>query len=159
MTIRNSTLVANYEATPVVINDAALYRGVKRVAQGTMELLAGDSTDNDVIMFAAIPSQATITSIIIGSDTLGGSCTFNVGLHQTDGTVVDEDYFASLGADAAAMTELRYEAAAIETTGLKVFEMAGASVDPGDHYYVSATFAATGGTAGTMSFIIDYVVN
>jgi hypothetical protein len=158
MTTRNSPLVTNTAASPIVMNDAALLGGVKRVAQGTMELLAGDSTDNDVIFFAAVPSQATITSIIIGSDTLGGSCTFNVGLHTEAGVVVDEDYFASLVADAGAMTELRYEAAAIETTGLKVFEMAGVD-DPGGLYYVSATFAADGGTAGTMSFIIEYVVN
>jgi hypothetical protein len=37
----------------------------------------------------------------IGSDTLGGSCTFNVGLHTSAGVVVDEDYFASLVADEA----------------------------------------------------------
>tara|TARA_R110000823_G_scaffold231276_5_gene358009 strand:- start:137 stop:613 length:477 start_codon:yes stop_codon:yes gene_type:complete len=158
MTTRNSTLVANLEATPVVMNNASMYQGVMRIAQGTIELLAGDSTDNDVIMFAAIPSQASIVSIRIGSDTLGGSCTFNVGLHTSAGVVVDEDYFATLVADEGAMTEVRYEAAAIETTGLKVHEMAGVD-DPGGHYYVSATFAATGGTAGTMSFIIEYVVN
>ena len=158
MTVRNSPLVVNSLATPVVMNDASLYQGVMRIAQGTFELLAGDSTDNDVIYFAQIPSNATIVSIKVGSDTLGGSCTFNVGLHTSAGVVVDEDYFATLVADAGAMTELRYEAAAIETTGLKVYEMAGVD-DPGGYYFVSATFAATGGTAGTMSFIIQYVVN
>jgi|TARA_R110000803_G_scaffold43644_1_gene92916 hypothetical protein len=158
MTVRNSPLVVNSLATPVVMNDASLYQGVMRIAQGTFELLAGDSTDNDVIYFAQIPSNATIVSIKVGSDTLGGSCTFNVGLHTSAGVVVDEDYFATLVADEGAMTELRYEAAAIETTGLKVYEMAGVD-DPGGYYFVSATFAATGGTAGTMSFIIQYVVN
>lgn len=158
MTVRNSPLVVNSLATPVVMNDASLYQGVMRIAQGTFELLAGDSTDNDVIYFAQIPSNATIVSIKVGSDTLGGTCTFNVGLHTSAGVVVDEDYFATLVADAGAMTEVRYEAAAIETTGLKVYEMAGVD-DPGGYYFVSATFAATGGTAGTMSFIIQYVVN
>ena len=158
MTVRNSPLVVNSLATPVVMNDASLYQGVMRIAQGTFELLAGDSTDNDVIYFAQIPSNATIVSIKVGSDTLGGSCTFNVGLHTSAGVVVDEDYFATLVADEGAMTELRYEAAAIETTGLKVYEMAGVD-DPGGYYFVSATFAADGGTAGTMSFIIQYVVN
>jgi hypothetical protein len=27
--------------------------------------------------------------------TLGGSCTFNVGIYETDGTVKDEDVFAN----------------------------------------------------------------
>lgn len=159
MTTRNSDQVANFEATPPVINDAGLYQGVVRIAQGTMELLAGDSTDNDIVMLAAIPSNATITSLKVGSDTLGGSCTFNVGLHTSAGVVVDEDYFASLVADAAVMTDVRFEAAAPETTGLKTYEMAAESSDPGGVYYVSATFAATGGTAGTLSYIIEYVVN
>jgi len=159
MTTRNSDQVANFEATPPVINSAGLYQGVVRIAQGTMELLAGDSTDNDIVMLAAIPSNATVPSLKVGSDTLGGSCTFNVGLHTSAGVVVDEDYFASLVADAGAMTDVRYEAAALETTGLKVYEMAGEATDPGGVYYVSITFAATGGTAGTLAYIIEYVVN
>ena len=73
--------------------------------------------------------------------------------------VVDEDYFATSVADAGAMTDVRFEAADITTNGLKVYEMAGETVDPGGFYYVAVTFNATGGTAGSMSFIIDYVVN
>lgn len=159
MTTRNSTQVANFEASPVIMNDASLYSGVVRIAQGTMELLAGDSTDNDIVMLAAIPTHATVPSIKIGSDTLGGSCTFNVGIYTSAGVVKDEDCFATLVADAAAITELRYEVAAIETTGQKLYEIAGDTVDPGGFYYIAVTFAATGGTAGTMSYIIDYVVN
>jgi len=159
MTTKNSDLVANFEASPPVINPASLYHGVKRVAQGTLELVAGDSTDNDIVMLAQIPSNASIPAINIATDTFGGSCTFNVGLYQTTGTVVDEDYFASAVADAGAMTDVRFEAADITTNGLKVYEMAGETVDPGGFYYVAVTFNATGGTAGSMSFIIDYVVN
>ena len=57
------------------------------------------------------------------------------------------------------MADLRFEAADISTAGQRVFELAGDSTDPGDYYYVAATFNATGGTAGTMSFLIHYVVN
>ena len=82
MTTRNSDQVANFEATPPVINSAGLYQGVVRIAQGTMELLAGDSTDNDIVMLAAIPSNATITSIKIGSKTIYLYLLFNlVTLH------------------------------------------------------------------------------
>jgi hypothetical protein len=110
-------------------------------------------------MLAPIPSNASITSIQIGSDSLGGSCTFNVGLYQSNGTVVDEDLYASSVADGAALAELRNEAADINTIGQQAWEDAGASSDPGGYYYVAATFNATGGTAGDMSFIIQYVVN
>jgi len=159
MTTKNTTLVANYEATPQVMSNSQELHGVLRVAQGTVALVAGDSTDNDIVMLAPIPSNASIPNILIGTDTFGGSCTFNVGLYQTNGTVVDEDLFASSVADAAAMADLRHEAANINTAGQKAWELAGASVDPGGAYYVAVTFNATGGTAGDMSFQINYVVS
>jgi len=159
MTTKNSSLIENLEATPQVMNNASELGGVKRVAQGNVALAAGDSTDNDIVMLAPIPTNATITSIRVGSDNLGGSCTFNVGFYTDAGVVVDEDAIATLVADAAGMTELRYEEANINTTGQQVWELAGQSSDPAGVYYVAATFSATGGTAGDMAFIIEYVVN
>ena len=158
MTTKNTTLVSNFEATPQVITEAHSLHGVLRVAQGTVALAAGDSTDNDIVMLAPIPSNASITALKIASDTLGGSCTFNVGLYTTGGTVVDEDVYATLVADQGAMTDVRSEAD-ITTVGQQVWEDAGASSDPGGYYYVAVTFSATGGTAGDMSFVIEYVVN
>ena len=158
MTTKNTTLVSNFEATPQVITEAHSLHGVLRVAQGTVALAAGDSTDNDIVMLAPIPSNASISALKIASDTLGGSCTFNVGLYTTGGTVVDEDVYATLVADEGAMTDVRSEAD-ITTVGQQVWEDAGASSDPGGYYYVAVTFAATGGTAGDMSFVIEYVVN
>lgn len=159
MTTKNSTLVENFEATPQVANAAHNLHGVLRVAQGTIALAAGDSTDNDIVMFAPIPANASITSLKVGSDTLGGSCTFNVGIYTTAGSVKDEDFFGTLVADEAAMTDLRNEAADINTIGQQLFEMAGDSNGDEAYYYIAATFSATGGTAGDMSFIIEYVVN
>jgi len=158
MTTKNTTLVSNFEATPQVITEAHSLHGVLRVAQGTVALAAGDSTDNDIVMLAPIPSNASITALKIASDTLGGSCTFNVGLYTTGGTVVDEDVYATLVADEGSMTDVRSEAD-ITTVGQQVWEDAGASSDPGGYYYVAVTFSATGGTAGDMSFVIEYVVN
>ena len=159
MTTKNSSLIENLEATPQVMNNASELGGVKRVAQGNVALAAGDSTDDDIVMLAPIPTNATITSIRVGSDNLGGTCTFNVGFYTDAGVVVDEDAIATDVADAAGMTELRYEEANINTTGQQVWELAGQSSDPADVYYVAATFSATGGTAGDMAFIIEYVVN
>ena len=147
MTTLNTDLVANSLASPQVLNDAAELHGVLRTACGTAELAAGDSTDDDVVLLAPI------------SDTFGGSCTFNVGVHNYDGTVADEDAFATSVADAAAMADVRYEAATINTAGQKLWEIAGLSSDPGGLLYVSITFNATGGTAGTLSWNINYAVN
>ena len=159
MGTKNSDLVANFEAAPQVANDAGLLHGVVRVAQGTIALAAGDSDNDDVVMLAPIPSNAVVPQIFVGSDTFGGSCTFNVGIYQTDGTVVDEDYFATAVADAAALADVRHEAANINTAGKMMWEMAGASSDPGGFYYIAATMAAAGGTEGDMSFCIHYVCN
>lgn len=160
MTTKNSTLVSNFEASPQVASDAHELHGVLRVAQGTIALAAGDSTDDDIVMLAPIPSNASITALQVAADGLGGSCTFNVGLYQTDGTVVDEDYYATSVADGTtAVADLRTEAANINTIGQQLWEDAGATTDPGGYYYVAVTFNATGGTLGDMSFIIHYVVN
>ena len=159
MGTKNSDLVSNFEATPQVKNSAGLLHGSVRVAQGTIVVAAGDSDDNDIVMLAPIPSNAVVPNIFVGTDTFGGSCTYNVGIYQTDGTVVDEDYFATTVADAAALADLRHEAADINTAGKMMWEMAGASSDPGGFYYIAATMAAAGGTEGDMSFVINYVVN
>jgi hypothetical protein len=159
MTTKNTNLVANFEATPPVLNNAAELAGVIRTAHGSVELAAGDSTDNDIVMLAPIPSNAAVPQLFVGSDTLGGSCTFNVGLYKTDGTVKDEDVFATSVADEAALADVRFQAADLNTASKKLWELAGDSSDPGGYFYVAITFNATGGTAGTLAWNINYIVN
>ena len=159
MTTKNTDLVANFEATPPVLNNAAELAGVVRTAHGSVELAAGDSTDNDIVMLAPIPSNAAVPQLFIGSDTFGGSCTFNVGIYKTDGTVKDEDVFATSVADEAALTDVRFEAADLNTASQKLWELAGDSSDPGGYFYIAITFNATGGTAGTLAWNINYIVN
>ena len=159
MGTKNTDLVANFEATPQVKNSAAELHGVLRTANGTVELDTGDSDNDDIVMLAPIPSNAAVPSLFIGSDTFGGSCTFNVGIYTTDGTVKDEDVFATDVADAGAMADVRFEAADINTAGQKMFELAGDTTDPGGYYYIAVTMSAAGGTAGTLSWNISYVVN
>ena len=159
MTTKNTDLVANFEATPQVANSAAELAGVLRTAHGSVELAAGDSTDNDIVMLAPIPSNAAVPTLFVGSDTFGGSCTFNVGIYKTDGTVKDEDVFATSVADAAAMADVRYEVADLNTGSKKLWELAGDSEDPGGYFYIAITFNATGGTAGTLNWNISYVVD
>ena len=106
MTTKNTDLVANFEATPPVLNNAAELHGVIRTAHGSVELAAGDSTDNDIVMLAPIPSNASVPQLFVGSDSFGGSCTFNVGVYTSAGVVKDEDVFATSVADAAAMADV-----------------------------------------------------
>jgi hypothetical protein len=159
MTTKNTDLVANFEATPQVANNAAELHGVLRTAHGSVELAAGDSTDNDIVMLAPVPSNAAVPTLFVGSDTFGGSCTFNVGVYTSAGVVKDEDVFATSVADAAAMADVRYEVADLNTGSKKLWELAGDSEDPGGYYYIAITFNATGGTAGTLNWNISYVVD
>ena len=159
MTTNNTDLVANFEASPQVANSAAELAGVLRTAHGSVELAAGDSTDDDIVMLAPIPSNAAVPTLFIGSDTFGGSCTFNVGIYTSAGVVKDEDVFATSVADAAAMADVRYEAADLNTGSQKLWELAGDTSDPGGYYYIAITFNATGGTAGTLNWNISYVVD
>ena len=159
MTTKNTDLVANFEAIPQVANNSAELAGVLRTAHGLVELAAGDSTDDDIVMLAPIPSNAAVPQLFVGSDTLGGSCTFNVGIYETDGTVKDEDVFATSVADEAALADVRFQAADLNTASKKLWELAGDTSDPGGYYYVAITFNATGGTAGTLAWNINYIVN
>jgi hypothetical protein len=159
MTTKNTNLVANFEAIPQVANNSAELAGVLRTAHGSVELAAGDSTDDDIVMLAPIPSNSAVPQLFVGSDTLGGSCTFNVGIYETDGTVKDEDVFATSVADEAALADVRFQAADLNTASKKLWELAGDTSDPGGYYYVAITFNATGGTAGTLAWNINYIVN
>ena len=47
----------------------------------------------------------------------------------------------------------------VDTVGEKIHTTAGDTTDPGGYYYIAATMFAEGGTAGTMSFRIEYVVD
>ena len=159
MTTKNTDLIANFEASPQVANNAAELAGVIRTANGTVELAAGDSTDNDIVMLAPIPSNASIPQLFVGADELGGSCTYNVGLYKTDGTVKDEDVFATAVDVPAALADLRFEVADLNTGSQKLWELAGDSTDPGGYFYVALTFDATGGTAGSLNWNIHYIVD
>jgi hypothetical protein len=168
MTTKNSTLVSNFEASPQTMNAAHQLHGVKRIAQGSIALATGDLDLNDLVMLAPIPSNASITSIKLASDDLDSdgspALAFNVGLHDTDGTVVDADAYASaitLGQAATVFTEYAFEARNINACGQQLWADAGASVDPKKLYYVSMTVSTAAATAaaGDISFQIEYVVN
>lgn len=168
MTTKDSSLVTNFEASPQTMNPVYELGGRKRVAQGTIALATTDLDDNDIVMLAPIPVNASITSIKLASDDLdsGGTPTlaWNVGLYESDGTVVDEDAYATavtLGQAATAFTEYRFEAANITTTSNKVWEDGGQTSDPGGHYYVAMTASAAAATAaaGDIAFMIEYVID
>ena len=162
----NTDLVTNFVAVPQVLNPAQQLHGVKRIAQGSIALAAGDLSANDTVMLAPIPSNASISSIKLTNDDLdsGSTITADVGLYTTALAVVDVDAYASAitalrAAVAAPGTEVAFEARDHNKTGQKVWQDAGLSADPGAVYFVGISFPAAGDTAGDLSFIIEYTVS
>jgi hypothetical protein len=161
----NTSLVANFVAVPQVLNPAQQLHGVKRIAQGSIALAAGDLSATDTVMLAPIPSNASISSIKLVNDDLdtGSTITADVGLYNTDLSVVDADAYASAITDLRGAvtvgTEVAFEARDINKMGQKVWQDAGLSADPGAVYFVGIGFPAAGNTAGDLSFIIEYAVS
>jgi hypothetical protein len=161
----NTDLVTNFVAVPQVLNSASQLHGVKRVATGTIALAAGDLSGDDTVMLAPIPSNASITSIKLFNDDLdsGTTNTADVGLYNTDLSVVDADAYASAITDLRGAvtvgTEVAFEARNINKMGQKVWQDAGLTSDPALTYFVGIGFPAAGDTGGDLSFVIEYVVS
>ena len=161
----NTDIVTNFVATPQVKNDSQQLHGVKRIAQGTIALAAGDLSATDTVMLAPIPTNASISSIKLFNDDLdsGSTNTTYVGLYSTDIAAGDADAYASAITDLRGAvttgTEVAFEARNINKCGQKVWEDAGQSSDPGGYYYVGLLFDAAGDTAGDLSFVIEYTVD
>ena len=161
----NTDIVTNFVTVPQVLNSAQQLHGVKRVAQGTIALAAGDLSATDTVMLAPIPSNASITSIKLFNDDLDSSTviTADVGLYKQDLSVVDADAYASAITDLRAAvktgTEVAFEARDINKMGQKVWQDAGLSSDPALTYFVGIGFPAAGNQAGDLSFIIEYTVS
>jgi len=165
--------MAANDASPQASNPVGLQGGRKRIIQDNFEVAAEDVTDiGDIIRLARVPSNARLISLQVGNDDLdGGGPTLaaDLGLYNsaTD-DVVDVDAFASASTQlqaAAALTNLIDEALAtaakLTRVGNRVWEDAGLSADPGGNMDIAFTLtaAATTPAAGTIAFLIEYVVD
>ena len=161
----NTDIVTNFVAVPQVKNSSQQLHGVKRIAQGTIALAAGDLSAGDTVMLAPVPTNASISSIKLFNDDLdsGTTNTADVGLWTTAIAAVDDDAYAAasqvLRTASTTGNEMAFLARDINKCGQKVWEDAGQSSDPGGYYYVALTFDAAGDTAGDLSFVIEYTVD
>ena len=166
----NSTEMANLLASPQVLTSVAQWGGRIRIAGGHFEMDATIVT-GDVIRLTRLPVNARIWKIELGADNLGTSATFDVGLYQTSGTVLDADEFAAaidldgivFAPDSAVGggTQIIYESAAtdIDKCGDPLWTRAGVSADPGGEYDVALTGTINTAAAGTIAYAIWYTVD
>ena len=90
----DSSEIANLVASPPVHTDVGQWGGRLRVVGGAFEMDSG-IISADVIRLARLPVNARVWKIELGADNLGNAATFDVGVYETNGTVVDADEFAS----------------------------------------------------------------
>jgi hypothetical protein len=95
----NSTLITNIIADPPVPNDVAVSGGRVRVMADDFEVAGADfDANDDTIRLCRLPANARVLAIYIKNDDMdsGTESAVNIGLAQTDGTIIDEDQFASV---------------------------------------------------------------
>jgi len=123
----------------------------------------------DTLELLQLPVNAIIHSLELASDDLATtSITVDVGLYENGagtaaGTVIDLDCYAD-GVNwdgVTAFTNYRYSALGIETAGDKVQENAtgfteAEALEQGSVTLAVTCAAATGGQAGTVSYIVNY---
>ena len=184
MATAKSVEVTNLDTTPRTLLEAGSGHGKMRVFMDTIAAGTGDIDNDDVIMFAEIPSNSKIVSIVVYNDDLdsGGSpsLTTNAGLYNgqttftdTDASstsyaaaaVLDEDCYASaittLQAANTSGVELAYEARNINAVANFVWEDGGLSSDPGVPLRVAFTISTAAATAaaGDITTVVTYVVD
>lgn len=138
------------KSSPLVCSDTASWTG---------------TTAGDTLMLCRLPINASIHSIKIQTDDLGGTNqTFDLGFYQTndDATVIDLDALgtAVAVASATAVTEYRFETKDHTTINDRVYTLAGLSTPPeyGEVYLAMTVKVADSPIAGDVSFYCEYTV-
>lgn len=163
MATTKSNLITNLDAVPSVFNEVGLSGGRVRIAMDNFEVATADyDADGDYISLCRLPVNARVLSIKLWADAMGTSSATNCGVYSGS-SIKDEDFFASAvdTSSAVAASELRFEAANINTMGDKLWENAGESSNPGGHYDIvlTQTATATNGSDFTVSFEVLYTID
>lgn len=166
--------MANQNMTGVALQEASTPRLAETYQGGTCtEVVVMDTMEvtalaaNDTVVLCRIPVDARLTSLKMASDDIATtSITCDIGLYEgfSDGVVgsvvVDDCIASAVDFDGAtAYAELLFEANNIANTGKTAWEIGGLSARPsyGNFDVVLHVNAATGGQAGTVSFILKYL--
>ena len=169
MATAKSVEITNLDASPRVISEVGSVHGKMRVFADTIAAGTGDIDNDDVIMMAQIPSNAKVMSIKLYNDDLdsNGSPTLaaNVGLYNEDGTVLDEDCYATaittLQAANTAGVEVAFEAKNVNAIANHAWEDGGLSEDPGVPLRIALTMSNVAATAaaGDITMVVTYITD
>ena len=169
MATAKSVEITALDASPREVLETGSAEGRMRVASGTIAAGTGDIDNDDVLMMVQIPSNAKVLSIKLFNDDLDSngspSLAANVGLYYENGTVLDEDCYASaittLQAAETGGAEVAFEARNVNAVSNFAWEDGGLSSDPGGALRIALTMsnAAATAAAGDVTLIVTYVVD
>ena len=146
--------------------------GKVRVISGILTVAGTDLQDGDVNRLCRIPSAARVHGIYFANtdlDSGSGALAVNVGLQETDATLLDEDCFADgITQFQGAVTNMNTNTVGIITGGTnpddfhkRAWERAGKTADDGkqmDMVFIPKTSADTG-AAGNVAFRVEYTLD
>jgi hypothetical protein len=157
--------ITNATATPRVLNNANIYNGKLRGAQGMVAVANGDSIASVYRMFR-IRSSDNVHALRLWCSAIT-SAAADVGLYDIDsvnaGAVVDVDFFASAQSLASALsaTDIAFEAGAagglLTNAEKRIWEALGLTADPLKEYDVALTLTAAATAAGTVVLRSSYI--
>ena len=147
--------------------------GTVKVFMDTIAAETTDIDDDDIILFAEVPSNAKILSIKLFNDALDGGSNLatDVGVYNgpiktssyAANAVIDRDCYATASAvlQAAVLTgtEVAYEVRNVNAISNFVWEDAGLSSDPGVPLRIALTIetVASSAAAGDITLQVTYV--
>lgn len=168
-----STAITNRDATPPVINDGRIERGVKKSAVGSVAVGAADSA-NSYYPLVSVPSSAMVRSVLLtavaGMTTLAG----NVGVFKntansagtTTGVAANtgsNTFFGSASSLASALNRSDVTGAGSYTTDKReqpLWQAIGLTADPMTTFDIGVQVTtANTGAAGRVGVEVEYVDN
>jgi hypothetical protein len=161
---RSTTQISNVESNVRTFNASNQYYGKKRSIVGTFETAAADAAGS-VYALCKVQPNWVVTSIKFFNDAIANSDDVNVGLYtgpnSANLTDADENCYADdIDWTSASLVgvEAAFEARDIVKMGQKVYEDAGDSLGDFDDYYLCATMVSDVSAAGTVSFVVEVIV-
>jgi hypothetical protein len=158
-----SVPITNRDATPQVINDGRLEKGMVRRSAGYVTAVNGDSIGSKYVI-AALPPTAIVTSVVLSCAALtSGAADIGVYRNTADGgAVVDADLFASAQSIATALVKSNVtNESGTYTQALQeqpLWQAAGLTANPGGSLDIVITLTAAltaGGSIGLEVFYVD----
>lgn len=153
------SLVTTHFAQTLQSQPAVAHNG-GRLRSVTDYMVAVDAAENDTVHMAKLPSNAVIHHTSkIWFDDFGTSVTLDIGTFNVNGSTADDDNSINDGVDVATAAGSADLLSGFTKHGKYLWELAGASADPGGLIDIKATIKdANPGSAG-MAWEIVYTVD